>query len=121
MKRGFKRCLALSVAVASCLGAAELGLKITVLVYDYAGVPAEVKSQAEKAAERTGLDGFTPSGAAGERADPADLVQIQVKRHEEASQAQQGRSHAVLHGFAAGAGLKESTSFLISSNAIRPG
>ena len=52
MKREFKRCLALSVAVASCLGAAEPGLKITVLVYDYAGVPAEIKSQAEKEAER---------------------------------------------------------------------
>ena len=52
MKRKFKRCLALSTVVAAFLGAAEPGLKITVLVYNYSGLPAEVKSQAEKEAER---------------------------------------------------------------------
>src|SRR5437016_7931888 len=52
MKREFKRCLALIVAVAASLGAAEPGLKITVLVYNYAGVPAGVETQAEQEAER---------------------------------------------------------------------
>jgi hypothetical protein len=52
MKWGLERCFALSVALAASLNAAELDATITILVYNYAGLPGEVKTQAEKEAER---------------------------------------------------------------------
>ena len=46
------RCLSLGLVLASCLSAAQSGLRITVFVYNYATAPSHVLAQAEAAAAR---------------------------------------------------------------------
>src|ERR1051326_792872 len=58
-----------------------------------ASPPDERHVHAQEPALGRELDRLARSGAAGERADPADLEEIQIGRHEEAREAQPRDAH----------------------------
>ena len=63
----------------------------------YPSTPMSATSTPANRLHWLSLHRLAPAGAAGERADPADLVQIEVGGDEEPEQAQERRAHPVDH------------------------